>query len=317
MNRAAKNLSALLRLWIVFLLAFAAAAVHAAALPAPAARRPQGRRHPPVVRGHRRAARLDRSRPSLAWNGKRPFNPASVMKLITTYAPWTCWDRPTTWRTELLADGPLTDGVLAGDLHVRGSGDPRFTQEALWLLLRQLRARGVSEIRARWVLDRSRFAPGGARSGRLRRPAPARLQRGPGRADAGLEGVAVAHHRRAGAGPGAGVGRAGIHHLAPGQPPAPGGRPLQRLARRHPAAPGSEREPHRTGAGRQLPHRLRGEDLEPGGTGPRPFLRRRVPRPVGGTGRPHARPRVRDGGRARNRAAAAWNDSAPLAEQLP
>ncbi len=158
MNRAAKNLSALLRLWIVFLLAFAAAAVHAAALPAPLRAALKAADIPPSSVGIV-VQRLDRSRPSLAWNGKRPFNPASVMKLITTYAALDLLGPAHTWRTELLADGPLTDGVLAGDLHVRGSGDPRFTQEALWLLLRQLRARGVSEIRGDLVLDRSRFAP--------------------------------------------------------------------------------------------------------------------------------------------------------------
>ena len=48
--------------------------------------------------------------------------------------------------------------VLDGDLVIRGSGDPRLTQEAFWLMLRTLRARGIREIRGDLVLDRSAFA---------------------------------------------------------------------------------------------------------------------------------------------------------------
>ena len=48
--------------------------------------------------------------------------------------------------------------MLAGDLYLKGSGDPKLTLEQFWLLLRQLRARGVREIRGDLVLDRSAFA---------------------------------------------------------------------------------------------------------------------------------------------------------------
>ena len=47
--------------------------------------------------------------------------------------------------------------MLAGDIYLKGSGDPKLTLEQFWLLLRQLRARGVREIRGDLVLDRSAF----------------------------------------------------------------------------------------------------------------------------------------------------------------
>ncbi len=55
--------------------------------------------------------------------------------------------------------GTIADGVLNGNLIIQGSGDPKLTQEQFWLLLRQLRARGVKTIKGDLVLDRSAFAP--------------------------------------------------------------------------------------------------------------------------------------------------------------
>ena len=53
--------------------------------------------------------------------------------------------------------GPLNQDVLAGDLVLKGYGDPKLTLENFWLLLRDLRGRGLREIRGDLVLDRSYF----------------------------------------------------------------------------------------------------------------------------------------------------------------
>jgi D-alanyl-D-alanine carboxypeptidase/D-alanyl-D-alanine-endopeptidase (penicillin-binding protein 4) len=47
--------------------------------------------------------------------------------------------------------------VLAGDVVLRGTGDPKLTVENFWLVLRALRARGLREIRGDLILDRSYF----------------------------------------------------------------------------------------------------------------------------------------------------------------
>ena len=95
--------------------------------------------------------------PRVSVNAAQSFNPASLMKLLTTYAALELLGPAYTWKTEAWATGNLADGVLDGDLILKGGGDPRLTFEQFWLLLRQLRARGLREIRGNLVLDRSWF----------------------------------------------------------------------------------------------------------------------------------------------------------------
>lgn len=97
------------------------------------------------------------SKPALAANARTPLNPASVMKLLTTAAALDLLGPAHTWKTDALLDGRLDQGVLTGNLHLRGGGDPRLTIEALWLWLREIRARGLREIRGDLVLDRGLF----------------------------------------------------------------------------------------------------------------------------------------------------------------
>ena len=96
-------------------------------------------------------------RPLLSLNARQAMNPASTMKLLTTYAALDMLGPAYTWKTEAYLDGELKDGVLHGDLVLKGYGDPKFTLEQFWLWLRELRARGLHEIRGDLVLDRSFF----------------------------------------------------------------------------------------------------------------------------------------------------------------
>jgi D-alanyl-D-alanine carboxypeptidase/D-alanyl-D-alanine-endopeptidase (penicillin-binding protein 4) len=86
------------------------------------------------------------------------MNPASVMKLVTTYAALDSLGPAYAWRTDALMTGRLVNGMLDGDLWLRGSGDPALSMEQFWLLLRDLRSRGVREIRGDVITDRSIFA---------------------------------------------------------------------------------------------------------------------------------------------------------------
>ncbi|AOY01881.1 D-alanyl-D-alanine carboxypeptidase/D-alanyl-D-alanine-endopeptidase [Jeongeupia sp. USM3] len=90
-------------------------------------------------------------------NATRPMNPASTMKLVTTWSALNLLGPAYSWKTQLLSDTPVANGVLNGPLYLRGSGDPKLTFERMWLLVRELRAAGVSEIRGDLVLDRSAF----------------------------------------------------------------------------------------------------------------------------------------------------------------
>jgi D-alanyl-D-alanine carboxypeptidase/D-alanyl-D-alanine-endopeptidase (penicillin-binding protein 4) len=100
---------------------------------------------------------VDARAPLVAHNARQAMNPASVMKLVTTYAALDLLGPAWTWKTAALAEAPAVDGVLRGNLYLRGSGDPRFAIQDLWALLRQLRVRGVQTIAGDIVLDRSVF----------------------------------------------------------------------------------------------------------------------------------------------------------------
>jgi D-alanyl-D-alanine carboxypeptidase/D-alanyl-D-alanine-endopeptidase (penicillin-binding protein 4) len=97
-------------------------------------------------------------RPSISHGAERPLNPASTMKLVTTYAALELLGPAYTWTTDVYAGGPIQNDALAGPLIIKGYGDPKLTLENFWLLLRNLRARGVREIRGDLLLDRTYFA---------------------------------------------------------------------------------------------------------------------------------------------------------------
>ncbi|MGK9064165.1 D-alanyl-D-alanine carboxypeptidase/D-alanyl-D-alanine endopeptidase [Stutzerimonas chloritidismutans] len=90
-------------------------------------------------------------------NADVSVNPASTMKLVTTYAALELLGPNHQWKTEFYADGPVEDGTLNGNLYLKGGGDPKLNMEKLWLLLRDLRANGVKTVTGDLVLDRSHF----------------------------------------------------------------------------------------------------------------------------------------------------------------
>ena len=98
---------------------------------------------------------------TMAINEHQSMNPASTMKIATTMAGLELLGPQHVWRTEALVAAPLQQGVLEGDLWLRGSGDPRLVVEDLWLLVQRIRGSGVREIRGDLVLDRSAHEPMG------------------------------------------------------------------------------------------------------------------------------------------------------------
>jgi serine-type D-Ala-D-Ala carboxypeptidase/endopeptidase (penicillin-binding protein 4) len=95
--------------------------------------------------------------PIISLNARQAMNPASTMKLLTTFAALETLGPAYRWKTEAYLDGKLQDGVLQGDLVFKGYGDPKLTFEEFWVWLRELRQRGLREIRGDIVLDHSFF----------------------------------------------------------------------------------------------------------------------------------------------------------------
>ena len=100
---------------------------------------------------------VDAAAPLVVHNAARPMNPASVMKLVTTYAALDLLGPAYTWKTTAWTENSAVDGSLGGNLYLRGSGDPRFAIEHLTALLRQIQVRGIRRISGDIVLDRSVF----------------------------------------------------------------------------------------------------------------------------------------------------------------
>ncbi|MGR8919995.1 MAG: D-alanyl-D-alanine carboxypeptidase/D-alanyl-D-alanine endopeptidase [Gammaproteobacteria bacterium] len=99
----------------------------------------------------------DEDVPRLALNVDEPRNPASTVKLVTTWAALDMLGPTHTWPTRVYAMGPLVDGVLDGDLLIKGYGDPFLVIEDLWKMLGELRRKGVREITGDLVIDGSHF----------------------------------------------------------------------------------------------------------------------------------------------------------------
>lgn len=97
------------------------------------------------------------TRTRLAWRADQSVAPASLMKLVTTYAALDLLGPAWTWSTPVWLLGRVHDGVLDGDLVIKGGGDPKLVLERLWLMLRRVQQLGVREIRGDIVLDRSAF----------------------------------------------------------------------------------------------------------------------------------------------------------------
>ncbi len=142
---------------LLALLCLFAATARASDLPTPVAQALKGAGIP-VAATAAWVAEVEATKPRLAVNARTALNPASTMKLVTTYAALDLLGPAYVWKTEAFANGVLNDGILTGDLHLRGGGDPKLTYDQFERLLRQIRARGIREIRGDLVLDRSAFA---------------------------------------------------------------------------------------------------------------------------------------------------------------
>jgi D-alanyl-D-alanine carboxypeptidase/D-alanyl-D-alanine-endopeptidase (penicillin-binding protein 4) len=103
---------------------------------------------------------LDGGAPLAAHNAQLAFNPASAMKLVTTYAALSLLGPDYRWNTAVLMRGRLEGDVLAGDLVLRGGGDPKLVIEDMVELVGRLRASGLREISGNLVIDDSLYEVG-------------------------------------------------------------------------------------------------------------------------------------------------------------
>jgi len=104
---------------------------------------------------------VGRDEPIVSLNSEVPRNPASTMKVLTTYAALEILGPAYTWRTRAYASGPVTNQVLEGDLWLVGGGDPFMISERWWSFVNGLRQTGVARIAGDVAIDNTLFAPQG------------------------------------------------------------------------------------------------------------------------------------------------------------
>ena len=87
------------------------------------------------------------------------LQPASTLKVLSSIVGLERLGPTYRGRTELRTSGELVDGVLLGDLVLRGLADPDLNWEALLGMLQTLRHKGISQIKGDLILDRQWFQP--------------------------------------------------------------------------------------------------------------------------------------------------------------
>ena len=92
-----------------------------------------------------------------SYNEQKPFNPASVMKLVTTYAGLQLLGPEYQWKTRVLYKGTIKNKHLYGDLIIKGYGDPTLTYADLSEVIEKVQQQGISQIHGNVIFDESFF----------------------------------------------------------------------------------------------------------------------------------------------------------------
>jgi D-alanyl-D-alanine carboxypeptidase/D-alanyl-D-alanine-endopeptidase (penicillin-binding protein 4) len=95
--------------------------------------------------------------PRLSHRAEVPVNPASVIKLLTTYVALDQLGPAFRWKTPVYVVGKVRHQTLYGNVYIQGQGDPKLVIENLWLLLRRVQGLGIHTIVGDVVLDNSAF----------------------------------------------------------------------------------------------------------------------------------------------------------------
>lgn len=90
-------------------------------------------------------------------NAEAAFKPASIMKVVTTYAALEVLGENYVWNTPVYMTGSLQNGELRGDLIFRGVGDPSMSFDRIRDFCAQLYRRGVRVIKGDVIIDKSFF----------------------------------------------------------------------------------------------------------------------------------------------------------------
>lgn len=90
-------------------------------------------------------------------NSNKIMIPASITKIATASAVLANFPPGYKFKTQLLASAEVKNGVLQGDLYLKGGGDPGFVSENMWFLVNAFLRNKISKIQGDIVVDDSLF----------------------------------------------------------------------------------------------------------------------------------------------------------------
>ncbi len=99
----------------------------------------------------------DEGKTIFAVNADRLMVPASLTKIVTGAAVLNAFPMNKKFETKLQAKNQIQNGVLKGDLCLKGGGDPSFVSEKMWYLVNELKRTGVTFVEGDLRVDATRF----------------------------------------------------------------------------------------------------------------------------------------------------------------
>ena len=93
-------------------------------------------------------------------NAGKTRTPASVIKVLSTYAAVLKLGFNYRWQTKFYTTGRLKNGILHGDLLVKGFGDPTLNAKDLVKIVSYIKAEGIRKVQGNIVIDRTYFKVG-------------------------------------------------------------------------------------------------------------------------------------------------------------
>ncbi len=91
-------------------------------------------------------------------NINKEFIPSSVTKLFTTLFASEILGNEYAFSTTLLYNGNISEGILTGNLYLKGSSDPELSLDELLTLTEGLKSKGIKEVKGNFFYDESLFA---------------------------------------------------------------------------------------------------------------------------------------------------------------
>lgn len=90
-------------------------------------------------------------------NGDKMFVPASLSKIPTALTFFSEKSMDDYFHTWIYKTGEIENGVLNGDLYLKGGGDPSFVNESMWMMINELKRSDIKQIKGQLYVDESYF----------------------------------------------------------------------------------------------------------------------------------------------------------------